>query len=491
MTFDDANRRHRHRTRRGFDHTHSRDDVHSQRSDHTGEGSSNDDEPDAAPPRPKHLSDEAQRRLQAARLWVAANRPYYFKALFSCPVIPAAARARVGIDERWRIYVNSEFVESLTVEQVAVELIHVLNHALRDHATRARSAGVDAATAPAWNLAADCEINDDLLDMSSMPGATKHHRNKPFDPNTGKTRRLDPRADYHHTIDGKPTKIPCRELVMLSCRTGYGNERILLDADFMAPKGSREREGRNEADKSLDMLERLTDENHDLLRGEPGGIKVFIHDMAMDSEAIDRALGNRWLPVVKVPRLADGKYRDGNLGPHTFTSPNGRTETHDVKTLNGSCFVWLPTSRGTEMAVPLRRVHIYWGTEGKRRSIAYCCVALPDDPDVPAGLRGATTTIRLNSTDEEIHNSPHTRRTRSLRPIPEADPDFDIFGGREDIESTFSDFKYRTRGRLCSIHEDRYRFNIVSYMILRLSKTLNAYHKRTATTATQAVPIAA
>ncbi len=90
--------------------------------------------------------------------------------------------------------------------------------------------------------------------------------------------------------------------------------------------------------------------------------------------------------------------------------------------------------------------------------------------------------MRLNSTDEGIHNSPHTRRTRSLRPIPEADPDFEIFGAREDIESMFSDLKYRTRGRLCSIYEDRNRFNILSYMILRLSRTLSAYHKRTATT---------
>ena len=98
------------------------------------------------------MSPEAQRRLQAARLWIAANRHYYSKAAFSCPVIPAAPPARIGIDERWRIYANSEHLESLTVEAAAAELIHVLNHALRDHAQRARNAHVvDAATSPAWN----------------------------------------------------------------------------------------------------------------------------------------------------------------------------------------------------------------------------------------------------------------------------------------------------------------------------------------------------
>ena len=110
------------------------------------------------------MSREAQRRLQAARLWIAANRPYYSKAVFSCPVIPAAAPGRVGIDERWRIYANSEFLESLTVKEAAAELIHVLNHALRDHAQRARNSRVDAGTVLAWNAAADCEINDDLYE---------------------------------------------------------------------------------------------------------------------------------------------------------------------------------------------------------------------------------------------------------------------------------------------------------------------------------------
>ena len=121
-------------------------------------------QPRPAPPRPKELSSEARRRLQAARLWIAANRPYYCKAVFSCPVIPNAAPVRFGIDETWRIYANSEHLESLTVEQAAAELIHLINHVLRDHAQRARNTGVDTATAAVWNVAADCEINDDLYD---------------------------------------------------------------------------------------------------------------------------------------------------------------------------------------------------------------------------------------------------------------------------------------------------------------------------------------
>ena len=163
MTFDDPNRRHRHhRTPRGLDRAHT-GGSHPRDSDASRGERTDPDTSQLPQPRPKQLSPEAQRRLQAARLWIAANRPYYSKAVFSCPVIPTAAPARVGIDEQWRVYANSEFLESLTVEQTAAELIHVLNHALRDHAQRARNTGVDAITVPVWNAAADCEINDDLL----------------------------------------------------------------------------------------------------------------------------------------------------------------------------------------------------------------------------------------------------------------------------------------------------------------------------------------
>ena len=165
MTFDDPNRQHRrHRTPRGFGRARNTGNSHTQDSDASSGEPPDPDTAQPPQPRPKQLSREAQRRLQAARLWIAANRPYYAKAIFSCPVIPTAPSARVGIDEQWRIYANSEFLESLTVEGVAAELIHVLNHALRDHAQRARNTGVDAMTLPVWNAAADCEINDDLLE---------------------------------------------------------------------------------------------------------------------------------------------------------------------------------------------------------------------------------------------------------------------------------------------------------------------------------------
>ena len=160
--------------------------------------------------RPQQLSREAQRRLQAARLWIAANRPYYSKAVFSCPVIPAAPPTRISIDERWSIYANSAFLESLTVKRAAVELIHVLNHALRDHAQRARNKNVDAITAAVWNVAADCEINDDLFeDDLHEPDVVEHdvidHEDWLFPENFGMDELMPAEYYYRHLLDNSVT----------------------------------------------------------------------------------------------------------------------------------------------------------------------------------------------------------------------------------------------------------------------------------------------
>ena len=160
--------------------------------------------------RPQQLSREAQRRLQGARLWIAANRPYYSKAVFSCPVIAAAPPTRISIDERWSIYANSAFLESVTVKRAAVELIHLLNHALRDHAQRARNKNVDAVTAQIWNVAADCEINDDLFEDDLFePDVVEHdvidHDDWLFPENFGMDELMPAEYYYRHLLDNSVT----------------------------------------------------------------------------------------------------------------------------------------------------------------------------------------------------------------------------------------------------------------------------------------------
>lgn len=104
-------------------------------------------------------------KLQAARLWIITNRPYYTRALLACPLIPTEARPTmtIAMDHRWRIYINEDHVEALTVEKTASTLIHEINHALRSHAERGRRTAPDELLTY-WKAACELEINDDLHD---------------------------------------------------------------------------------------------------------------------------------------------------------------------------------------------------------------------------------------------------------------------------------------------------------------------------------------
>jgi predicted metal-dependent peptidase len=63
----------------------------------------------------------------------------------------------------WRLYIDPELVDSYSIEVLGSLLVHHAGHLVRDHAGRARNLGVDRRLAKDWALAADAEINDDLV----------------------------------------------------------------------------------------------------------------------------------------------------------------------------------------------------------------------------------------------------------------------------------------------------------------------------------------
>ena len=102
--------------------------------------------------------------LQAARLWIGHHRPYYAAALYRCAIVPSHDTGTMAVDEHWRIYVNPEFANSLSVTRFAAALVHEINHLIRDHAARSRMQGATSTwQRRRWNLAGDAELNDDLL----------------------------------------------------------------------------------------------------------------------------------------------------------------------------------------------------------------------------------------------------------------------------------------------------------------------------------------
>ena len=111
---------------------------------------------------PSEPTGEIDLKLRAARLWILVNRPYYSRALFACRLLVTTAVETMTIDRKWHIYANPDHLEALDTSEIAGLIVHNLNHGLRDHAQRATALSVEARMGNVWQVACDCEIDDDL-----------------------------------------------------------------------------------------------------------------------------------------------------------------------------------------------------------------------------------------------------------------------------------------------------------------------------------------
>jgi hypothetical protein len=101
--------------------------------------------------------------LASARLIAATTCPYLASALFAMTPVVQPNRGTFSIDRWWRVYVDPVAIEAWSIEEVAAVLLHEVAHVLRDHHGRAGRKIIGPHTALLWNLAADAEINDDLV----------------------------------------------------------------------------------------------------------------------------------------------------------------------------------------------------------------------------------------------------------------------------------------------------------------------------------------
>ena len=104
-----------------------------------------------------------RRKLVAARLAAAELQPFLAEALYAMSPVETPGTGTFGVDQSWRLFVDPAAVERWSVTEVAGVLLHEVGHLIRDHAGRASVVGVTEADHVEWNLAADAEINEDLL----------------------------------------------------------------------------------------------------------------------------------------------------------------------------------------------------------------------------------------------------------------------------------------------------------------------------------------
>jgi predicted metal-dependent peptidase len=106
-------------------------------------------------------------KLFTARLQAARARPYLATALFALHPVESRRVPTMAVDRHWRCYVSPAFVDRTPVEELAGVWVHEVSHLLRDHHGRSdRVAREQQLSDPGerlrMNIAADCEINDDV-----------------------------------------------------------------------------------------------------------------------------------------------------------------------------------------------------------------------------------------------------------------------------------------------------------------------------------------
>ncbi|WP_027945380.1 vWA domain-containing protein [Amycolatopsis taiwanensis] len=109
-----------------------------------------------------------EEKLFAARLHAARSRPYLATALFALHTVESRQVPTMAVDRHWRCYVSPAFVDRTPLEELAGVWVHEVSHLLRDHHGRSdRFAVQHGLTGPGerlrMNIAADCEINDDVF----------------------------------------------------------------------------------------------------------------------------------------------------------------------------------------------------------------------------------------------------------------------------------------------------------------------------------------
>lgn len=283
------------------------------------------------------------------------------------------------------------------------------------------------------------------------------------DPDTGEitTSCPDPAAYPKPGGEGKWG----RAWASVLARTDYGGERVIL---AIAPVPEGPWEGTVATDLAIALKEHYL--------SEARGLVFDMHLFPVDQE---RLLENGLIPGVKTPRHGDKTGRgphQANLGKQRFTRRDGSPVELNTYTVDGAPCLRFPV-QGRPVAVFLSGHQIVW-----RFKLCYRYWSVPDDPAVPAALRGARVLLRHNSTAKE--RAAGHLRTSHLKVIPESDPQFArLHGRRQDTESMHADLKPRLIGkRARSLGLQRQQLDMTAWTIFNNLRAALSYQARTGST---------
>jgi hypothetical protein len=271
--------------------------------------------------------------------------------------------------------------------------------------------------------------------------------------------RRDPDAIPH--FSGSQT---CgRNLELAIGRTPYAHERVILKFDFLPISGKSD--ATLFCDMAIALFQRLP------------GAQAIVYDMALHDRDFDRILDTGRLPISKVQRTRTGGLANMNLGEHPCRFSNRTVRKIPIIAVDGTPCVII-TILGVEHLQPLTRRQTKPRKNADGSMTVYGTWVIPQRDEVPRHLRGGQVRIRHNSTPYERANN--RRRTRALRPIPESDADFWLFGRREDNEATHNHMKSRLpNGRARCVGITRQTIHLRAYQLTVAVTALIAWHYRT------------
>ncbi|MFM7245327.1 MAG: hypothetical protein ACKO40_14305 [Planctomycetaceae bacterium] len=275
-----------------------------------------------------------------------------------------------------------------------------------------------------------------------------------------RTRRVDPDAKKIQQDKGYPGY----RMTHVSAHNGHDREELVYAIDITP--GQQGSDATTFLDMALSLYPRLP------------GMRTVTYDGAMHPVHIDRALSAGLIAINHVQLTAKGEVARFNIGEHTFTTRTGHQHTAVITFVDGPPCVTIATAEGRH-ETPLTR------GQNKRRPNAngtytFCGEwSYPDEPIVPAHLRGATTLIRFNSTDNEI--ATNRRRTRAGRIIPAGDPDFPVtYGGRNNTENRHHQLKIGLPNKRLNVSGiNRVRRRLTAHFLARNIEAALAWHERT------------
>lgn len=102
-------------------------------------------------------------KLAAARVVANQKAPFFSRAIVSLIPVEKPELGTFAVSDDYRLFWAGSAVDQWTVEEIAAVLLHEVCHLLREHFARANT--ISAMDRTVWNVAADCEINDDLVLM--------------------------------------------------------------------------------------------------------------------------------------------------------------------------------------------------------------------------------------------------------------------------------------------------------------------------------------